>query len=96
LLEVRVEMTEEKAPPKPHEKFFYFVDDKKYESNSSSVTGAEIKAKIPNFDRSYALYVEGEGSDPDRQVADTDAFDLEHHKAPYRFYTVPPATFGYA
>ena len=30
--------------------FFYFVDNVKYETDQSTITGAQIKARIPNFD----------------------------------------------
>jgi hypothetical protein len=76
-------------------KFFFFVDKAKYENDSSSITGAEIRQKVPNLDPSYSLFVEGHGNDPDKLVQDTDSFDLERHgQGPLMFYTVPPAAFG--
>ena len=78
-----------------HPKFFYFVDNIKYESTSSSITGAEIKSRIPNFDPQYSLFVEGHGNEPDQLVNDNQSFSLEvPHGGPRRFYTAPPATFG--
>ena len=75
-----------------HRKYHYFVDGIKYETTQPSVTGADIKAKIPNFNPSYALYLEGQGTEPDKLITDTDSLDLE--KGPHKLYTVPPASFG--
>ena len=76
-------------------KFFFFVDGTKYENDSSSITGAEIKQKIPNFAPGYSLFLEGDDNDPDKLVQDNDSFDLERKgHGPLRFHVVPPATFG--
>ncbi len=91
-------MAEQDDKPKDHaekhEKFFYFVDNVRYETDNSTLTGAQIKARIPNFDASYALYLEGPGDQPDQLIADDTSVSLEKEKGPRRFYTVPPATFG--
>src|SRR6266404_4597338 len=50
------------------EKFFYFVDGVKYETDQETVTGALIKAKIPNFDPSYGLFLETAGGGPDQPI----------------------------
>lgn len=76
------------------DKFFYFVDGVKYETDQETVTGALIKAKIPNFDHSYALFLETTGGGPDQLVTDDTSVSLEKEHGPRRFYTVPPATFG--
>jgi hypothetical protein len=79
----------------PHkDEFFYFVDGTRYDTASSSLTGAQIKAAIPNFNRSYALYLEEPGDAADRLINDDDSVSLAKDKGPRRFYTVPPATFG--
>jgi hypothetical protein len=76
-------------------KYFFFVDNQKYEHDSSSITGAGIKQKVPNLDPAYSLFVEAHGNDPDQLVQDTDSFDLERQgQGPLKFYTVPPAAFG--
>lgn len=74
--------------------YFYFVDNVKYETDQSALTGAQIKAKIPNFDNSYALFLEGHGNEKDILVTDDSSISLEKEKGPRRFYLVPPATFG--
>jgi len=77
--------------PKP---FFFFVDNVKYETDKSTLTGAEIKAMIPGFDPSYSLFLEGSGDNPDELIKDSTTVDLEKEKGPKRLYTVPPANFG--
>lgn len=74
-----------------HEKYQYFVDRKKYESEHASVTGAEIRqtADVP---ANYQLFLEQGGDDPDRLVSDGEGLDLS--KKPLHFFAVPPATFG--
>ena len=72
--------------------FHYFVDDKKYETDDGTSTGAQIKARLPDFDPNYQLVLEGRGQNPDRVIADNESVDLA--PPPPRFYTVPPATFG--
>jgi len=74
--------------------FIYFVDNVKYETDQSALTGAQIKAKIPNFNNSYTLYEEGRGSEKDILITDDTSVDFTKEKAPLRFYLVPPATFG--
>lgn len=82
---------ENAAKDKPYQ---FFVDNKKYSTDKSALTGAEIKSMIPNFDSTYSLFLEGPGNDPDRLIGDSDSVSLEKDKGPQRFYTVPPANFG--
>jgi hypothetical protein len=84
----------EKAHEKKEERIFYFVDNVKYETNYTTLTGAQIKALIANFDNSYALFLEGPGDEPDQPINDDTSVSLEKEKGPRRFYSVPPATFG--
>lgn len=73
-------------------KYHLFIDGTKYETDLATMTGAEIKALIPNFDPQYSLYLEGHGSEPDKLIADNESVSLE--TGPKRFHTVPPASFG--
>jgi hypothetical protein len=73
-------------------KFSYFVDDVKYDSAEPTITGALIKAKIPNFPAGYTLVLEGHGHDDDKPVTDTTIVDLTHGH-PHLFLK-PPANFG--
>lgn len=76
-------------------KYHFFVDSIKYENDNSSITGAEIKAMITDFNPAYQLFIEGQGNDADKPVSDADGFDLNPaHGGILKFYTVPPATFG--
>ncbi len=77
-----------------HKKYIFFVDNKKYETTKSNLTGAEIKAMITDFDPNYALYLESPGDDPDELIQDSTSISLDTDKGPRRFYTVPPANFG--
>jgi hypothetical protein len=73
--------------------YHYFVDGKEYKTEDSALTGAQIKARIPDFNPSYQLVLEGRGGQPDKVIGDNDSVDLNVHP-PCHFYTVPPATFG--
>lgn len=77
--------------PAPKVKYSYFLDGTKIDTDSSSITGAEVRAKLPPEKSGYALYLEGHGNDPDKLVNDADSFSLDKK---LRFYSVPPATFG--
>ncbi len=85
-------------PPQPPEqkvKYFYFLDAHKIDSDTSSISGATVRAKLPPEKAGYALFLESHGPDPDKQIQDGDSFSLEL-KPPLKFYSVPPATFGRA
>lgn len=75
-------------------KYFYFVDNVRYETDLASLTGAQIKAKVPNWDPTFGLSLEGHGSDPDQLIGDDEAVSLEKDHGPRRFFRVPPAMFG--
>jgi hypothetical protein len=76
------------------DKYFYFVDTVKYETDQETVTGALIKAKIPNFDPSYALFLETPGGGADQPILDDTVVSLKKEHGLRRFYTVPPAVAG--
>ncbi len=78
----------------PKEKQYEFtVDGVEYATPNSALTGAQIKALIPNFDPSYQLVKEGKGNDADQVITDETTVSLDVHPRA-SFYTVPPATFG--
>jgi hypothetical protein len=78
----------------PKEKQYEFtVDGIEYATPSSALSGAQIKALIPNFDPSYQLVKEGKGNEADEVVTDETTVSLDVHPSA-SFYTVPPATFG--
>lgn len=72
----------------------YFVDQIEYKSEHSTLTGAQIKARIPDYNATYALFLEAPGNNPDRLIKDGDSVSLDSRDGPLHFCTVPPATFG--
>jgi len=76
------------------ETLVYFVDGAKYETDQEVVTGALIKAKIPAFNPSYGLFLEGPDAGPDRMIDDDTEITIAGKENPLRFYTVPPAVAG--
>ena len=73
-------------------KFIFKLDGTQHESQVSSINGADVRAKLPPEKAGYAIYLEGQHNEPDKQITDTEAFSLEKHIL--CFYSVPPATFG--
>jgi hypothetical protein len=69
----------------------FYVDAKRYDTESTALTGAEIKAKA-GVRPDYQLFLEEEGDTPDKAISDGESVNLEHK--PKHFYAVPPATFG--
>ena len=88
--------TNQPEPGDKKEKYFYFVDGDKFDSENEFTTGAIIKSRLPEAKRGYALFLEGHANDPDTLIGDDASIDLEKEKGPKRFYTVPPASFGRA
>jgi len=78
------------------EKFIFFVDDLKLETTHETLTGAQIKALIPNFNPAYSLFLEEPGDQPDRLITDTESVSLSTEgKGGHKHFTLmPPATFG--
>lgn len=87
-------MKTDQKPEDAKEKIFYFLDGDKIETSDATTTGALIKSRLPEAKRSYALYLEGQGNEPDQLINDDTTVSLEKEKGPKRFYTVPPANFG--
>jgi hypothetical protein len=78
------------------EKFVFFVDDLRLETTLPGLTGAQIKALIPDFNPAYSLFLEEPGDAPDKLINDTDTVPLSTkgeggHK---HFTLMPPASFG--
>jgi len=76
--------------PKPQTNHF-FVDNKKFETESTALTGAQIK-QIAAVQPAYQLFLEAHGNAPDEQVSDGKSYPIG--TPPLHFYSVPPATFG--
>jgi hypothetical protein len=76
---------------KDHKRYVFFVDGKKFETEKSSLTGAEIKGTA-GVTPTYQLMLEEPGDDPDKPIADSEGVAM---KEGMHFYVVPPATFGW-
>jgi hypothetical protein len=82
------------AAKKP-EIYEFFVGNQKFETNQAQLTGAQIKAHVPDVPPGSKLSLEGHGNDPDRIIADDELVSLnERQGGPSRFTLVPPANFG--
>lgn len=75
-------------PPLNH----FFVDNKKFETENTSLKGLEIKT-IAGVPANYQLFLEEPGNAPDRVISDGE--DVDMRNPPKHFYAVPPATFGH-
>jgi hypothetical protein len=79
---------------KKSEKYFYFVDGTKYESDAAEMTAGEIKALVPNAEPGDKLSIDGHGDDPDRLLNDSEVVQFSKNKGPVRLTLVPAASFG--
>lgn len=84
---------DDKGGPRP-KVYFFFVSGKKYETDQAALTGLQIKAKVPEWDQTHDLVLEGHGDDPDRIIADDELVPLENDHGPLRFSSAPKANFG--
>jgi hypothetical protein len=74
------------------EKYSYSLDGTKYESETETITGAVVRAKLPPEKTGYPIFLEEHGGKPDKQITDAETFLLKKH--PLCFYSAPPANFG--
>lgn len=74
--------------------YTFFVNGKPYETNNKKLTGAQIKALVPDWDQTHDLSLEGGGDDPDRILADDETVSLAPKHGVCRFSSVPKADFG--
>lgn len=74
--------------------YTFFVNGKPYETDKKKLTGAQIKAMVPDWDPQHDLSLEGEGDDPDRIIPDDEAVSLVPKHGVRRFSSVPKANFG--
>lgn len=72
--------------------FHFFVDGKKFETERSYLSGADIKNQAA-IAANYQLFLEEEGDTPDRPISDADTVPLNDRIK--HFFAVPPATFGH-
>jgi hypothetical protein len=74
--------------------FTFFVGSQQYETTERVLTGAQIKAYVPDVPPGSKLSLEGLGHLPDRIVADDERVLMNDRLGPRRFTLVPPANFG--
>lgn len=74
--------------------YVFFVNGVKYETDRPALTGLQIKARVPDWDQSHDLVLEGTGDDPDRVIRDDELVELDIMTGPRRFSSVPKANFG--
>lgn len=79
---------------KPEVEYHYFVDGVKYHTDQPELTGAQIMAKIPDWDSANSLVLEGDGAEPDEVIRPSTIVELKGRETPAHFAIVPPATFG--
>jgi hypothetical protein len=72
----------------------YFVAGVKYTTEHERLTGAQITAKLPDWNPANSLVLESEGAEPDEIVHPTTVVELKGRATPAHFAVVPPATFG--
>lgn len=74
--------------------YHYFVDAVEYSTDQPELTGAEITAKIPDWNPANSLVLEGNGSEPDDVIRATTIVVFKGRETIAHFAIVPPATFG--
>lgn len=72
----------------------FFVDGKPYSTELPKLTGRQIKAKVPDWDPTHDLSLEGVGGAPDRPIGDDQEVNFAAAASPLHFSSVPRATFG--
>lgn len=75
--------------------YVYFVGDREYTTEHESLTGAQIIARIPDWNSVNTLVLESEGAEPDEPIHATTVVVFKGRTTPARFVITPPATFGF-
>lgn len=78
----------------PVHSYVYFVDSTQYTTDQAELTGAQITARIPDWNPENSLVLEGHEHDPDEVIHPTSVVRFEGRHEPAHFTVVPPATFG--
>lgn len=66
-----------KKPEKPDKSFVIHIDRKQFKVDRSPLTGAEIR-QLAGLTPEVDLYLEEQGDDDDRLIADHDSVDLKN------------------
>ena len=72
----------------------FFVDTVEYSTEKQELTGAQIMAKIPDWNPANSLVLEGDEAEPDEVIHPTTVVVFKGRETPAHFAIVPPATFG--
>lgn len=83
-----------KEPAQPPKDYEFFVNGQKFTTDQQTLTGLQIKAKVPNWDPNHDLVLEAHGHGADRTIGDDEVVDLSKDQGPLRFSSVPKANFG--
>lgn len=83
-----------KTRTKAEVEYHYFVDTVEYCTDQPELTGAQIMAKIPDWDPANSLVLEGDEAEPDEVIHPTTVVLFKGRETPAHFAIVPPATFG--
>lgn len=82
------------------QKIFFFYGEIKIETDHAKMTGSQIKeliaSKVPGFDQTQELILEGHGKGQDEVIGDTTVVDFEHGggEGAKHFFSRPPTNFG--
>ncbi|MBN3804146.1 hypothetical protein GXB81_13965 [Paraburkholderia sp. Ac-20336] len=79
------------APPTV---YMYFVEGVEYTTEHASLTGAQITARVPDWNPANSLVLESEDSSQDELIHPTTVVEFKGRPTPAQFAIVPPATFG--
>ncbi|MFM0125520.1 hypothetical protein P0D73_42865 [Paraburkholderia sp. RL18-101-BIB-B] len=74
--------------------YVYFVESVEYTTEHASLTGAQITARVPDWNPVNSLVLESEDSSEDEVVHPTTVVEFKGRTTPAHFAIVPPATFG--
>jgi len=74
--------------------YIFFVNKERFETDQSSLSVAQIKARVAGVEPGDKLSLEGHGDEPDRLLGDEEVISLEKDHGPLRFTVVPSASFG--
>ncbi|WP_175773338.1 multiubiquitin domain-containing protein [Paraburkholderia phenazinium] len=74
--------------------YVYFVESVEYTTEHASLTGAQITARVPDWNPVNSLVLESEDSAKDELIHPTTVVEFKGRTTPAHFAIVPPATFG--
>jgi hypothetical protein len=74
--------------------YHFFVSGVRFDTPHRSLSGAQIKAMVPDWDQTHDLVLEGTGDEPDRTIEDCESVDFDTKHGVRRFSSVPKANFG--